>query len=193
MGVSRKERRAARWCTRAMLCGISCAAFAASNGCATMIHAPVTKESDASDRGIRYYLLSPYLIAYSNGKGGVVTQIYYLPDPNKKMSVRPDTTLADVKSTLEFEHGALTTANDSGDATEVSKAVQTAVEKLGTALIGAGIVPRGLDEQPVTMPAPYIYKIVVKNGSVRLIGGSRAPAFHITLLPQPPGKKEEDQ
>ena len=49
------------------------------------------------------------------------------------MSVRPDATLADVGSTLKFEHGVLTSATDSGDATVVTKAVIAAAEKLGTA------------------------------------------------------------
>lgn len=156
-----------------------------------MIHAPVTDATEATDDGIRYYGLSPYLIAYSNGKGGVVTEIKYIPDPAKKMSVRPETTLADIKSTLEFENGALTKASDVGDATAVTKAVQTAVETLGSALIAAGNVPQGLVQPDVAMPAPYIYRIVVRNNTVELIGGDRSTGFRVSLLPQPPAKKEE--
>lgn len=165
--------------------------LAGASGCATMIHAPVTKDTENSDPGIRYYGVSPYLIAYSNGKGGVVTEIHYIPDPNKKMSVRPDVTLADVKATLEFENGALTQSTETGDATAVTKAVISAVEKLGSALIAAGNVPEGIAQPATWMPGPYIYKIVVKNNVVELIGGGRAPAFRVTLLPQTAPKKEE--
>jgi hypothetical protein len=179
----------------AVLVSYGCLTSLAAGGCATMVHSPIADEAaDTADRGVRYYRVSPYLIAYSNGKGGVVTEIKFLPDPTKKMSVRPDSTLADVGSTLTFENGALTESNDSGDATGVAKAVSEAVTKFGTALIGAGNVPdrAGKAENEAQVPAPYIYKIVVKNGTVELIGGNRPEPFQITLLPQPPPKKEKE-
>lgn len=182
-----------RW--RHVTVGLSlvCLGFV-SSGCATMVHRPLTEREDATDLGIRYYGLSPYLIAYSNGKGGVATEIKYLPDPAKKMSVTPETTLADIKSTLQFENGALTSATDTGDATAIPQAVRAAVEKLGTALIaGAGNEPDGLNPAEGQVPAPYIYRIVVRTGGVDLIGGHRPEPFHVTLLPQAPPKKDGEQ
>lgn len=166
-------------------------ALLAGSGCATMIHRPLTEKDDTADRGVRYYGLSPYLLAYSNGKGGVTTEVRYLPDPAKKMSVRPEATLADVGSTMHFENGALTSAADTGDATAVTKAALSAVEKIGVALLGANAAKAAADD-PV-IPAPYIYRIVVKGEDIQLIGGDRTHSFKITLLPQPPPKKEPEQ
>ena len=49
----------------------------AATGCASVVHKPLLVENDGNDWGIRYYGSSPSLIAYSNGKGGVITEIKY--------------------------------------------------------------------------------------------------------------------
>jgi hypothetical protein len=166
-----------------------CLALAAATGCAAVVHKPLT--DDSTDRGIRYYRSSPYLIAYSNGKGGVVTEIKYLPDPAKLMSVRPEATLADVGTTLEFDHGMLTTAKDTGDATALTKAVLEAAGKIGMALIAGNVAEGGADPTKPTIPAPYIYRIVVTSTGVTLVGGDRQQTFQITLLEQPAVKEKQ--
>jgi hypothetical protein len=169
------------------------AAMLLGSGCARMVYQPILTDADnARDRGIRYYEQSPYLIAYSNGQGGVVAEIRYLPDPTRLMSVRPEATLADVGTTLVFSNGVLTSSKDTGDGTAVTKAVLTAVKTLGTALIAAN-EPEGAASRPAVgeVPAPQIYRIVVKSHSVELIGGSAGAGFSVTLLPQDPPKKEK--
>ena len=162
-------------------------------GCATVKYRVVTSETDKSDLGIRYYETSPYLLAYSDGKGGVVTSIQYLPDPTRKMSAEPSATLADVQSTLEFDRGVLTSSSNSGDATAVAKAVTTAVETIGGALIaGAANEPgKAARANYADVPAPYIFKIVIDKDSVKLIGArAGVPSFRVSLLPQTDKPKE---
>ena len=58
----------------------------------------------------------------------------------------------------------------------------------------AANIPEGT-EKPTepSIPAPYIYRIVVQGTTVRLIGGARKQNFQITLLEQPAPKKEKEQ
>jgi hypothetical protein len=151
--------------------------------CATVTHHRVAGAADdRSDTGIRYLGTSPYLIAYSDGKGGIVTQVAYLPDPAKKMSAKPNTTLADVDSTLEFDRGVLTSSVSKGDATAVPMAIAKAVEAFAPSLLAA--IARAGETKEYTIPAPYIFKIVVDGSDVYFTGGQGDQAIRITLLPQ---------
>jgi hypothetical protein len=106
-------------------------------GCATVTHERITSHTaDERARGIRYYGTSPYLIAYSDGKGGMVTQVTFLPDPAKKMSAAPKAALADVGATMTFDRGVLTQSTENGDATAVPTAILKAVEAFGPTLLG---------------------------------------------------------
>jgi len=106
--------------------------------CATVTHHRIASAADdQADTGIRYLNTSPYLIAYSDGKGGIITQVTYLPDPAKKMSAKPNTTLADVDSTLDFDRGVLTSSVSKGDATAVPMAIAKAVEAFAPSLLAA--------------------------------------------------------
>jgi hypothetical protein len=156
--------------------------------CATVTHSRITDDkADGTATGIRYYNTSPYLIAYSDGKGGLVTEIKYLPDPAKKMSAAPKATLADVGSTMEFDRGVLSSTKDTADATVIPKAIATAIETIGPKLLGVLNDPTPSSE--LKIPAPHIYKIVVSGNTVEFRGGAGSAGFSVTLLPQEPKEK----
>lgn len=156
--------------------------------CATVSHRHIaTEDDDLRATGIRYYGASPYLLVYSNGKGGIVTELKYLPDPAKKMSAEPKATLANVDATLSFSNGVLTSSVETGDATAVPTAILKAAEAIAPALLAA------LNEtdtgKELIMPAPHIYKVIVNGNTVSFRGGKGDEDFKVTLLPQEPGKK----
>lgn len=159
--------------------------------CASIKHIPINDENtDRKNKGIRYYQSSPYLIIYSNGKGGIVTQIEYLPDPTKKMSaVIPKSFMATIKTALEFDNGVLTSSTGEIDTTAVPKAILKAVETVGTAYLAAFNIIKEKAKNFYTVPAPYIYKIVVKGNDVIFIGAQGDHNFKVTLLPQKKEKK----
>jgi hypothetical protein len=152
-------------------------------GCARITHRPLGLDEavDKADKGIRYYRSSPYLIAYSNGKGGVVTEIKYLPDPYKKMSALPRAFMATIKTTMNFENGVLTTSEEEADAAAVPKSILGAVEAVAPSLMAALNKAR---KDEYTVPAPYIYKIVVKGSTVYFIGSQPDQNIKVTLIPQ---------
>jgi hypothetical protein len=172
------------WCRGHLGAPLLAIVFAScATACATVTHHRIADAADdQSDTGVRYLGTSPYLIAYSDGKGGIVTQVTYLPDPAKKMSAKPDTTLADVDSTLEFDRGVLTTSVSKGDATAVPMAIAKAVEAFAPSLLAA--MGRAGETKEYTIPAPYIFKIVVDGSDVYFTGGQGDQAIKITLLPQ---------
>jgi hypothetical protein len=151
------------------------------SGCATVTHRGTTPDS-TTDTGIRYLGTSPYLIAYSDGKGGVVTEVHYLPDPKKLMSATPHATLADVGSTLNFDRGVLTESTDTGDATTVPNAILKAVAAFGPTLLG--ILNEAKREQEHSIPAPYIFRIIVQGNHVVFSGSQGDTSINLTLLPQ---------
>jgi hypothetical protein len=152
----------------------------ASSGCATVIHHNVT--DDAKDAGIRYLRTSPYLLAYSDGKGGIISEVHYLPDPQKKMSATPKATLSDVDLTMTFDRGVLTQTTEALDATAVPTAIAKAVEAFAPKLLG--ILNEAQKEQEHSLPPPYLFKIIVNDSAVRFVGGPGDTDIKITLLPQ---------
>lgn len=156
------------------------AAAAASSCSATIVHHGVI--ADDKDTGIRYMATSPYLIAYSDGKGGMISQIYYLPDPAKKMSATPKTKLADVDMTMTFDRGVLTQTTETMDATAVPTAIAKAVEAFAPKLLA--LLNEAQKEQEHSLPAPYVYKIIVSANTVQFRGGPGDAEIKITLLPQ---------
>ncbi len=164
-----------------LLVGIVCLALTGS--AATITHSRVVSDTDdAKDTGIRYYGASPYLIAYSDGKGGIVTEVQYMPDPAKMMSAMPSARLADVDSTMEFEHGVLKSSEDSADASALPKAVIEAIEKVAPSLIASAF--NKTEEPSPTVPAPYVFKIVVHGSDVHFVGSHGDQRIKLTLLPQ---------
>jgi hypothetical protein len=141
------------------------------SGCAGLDVTPVLSDKDeASARGFRYYQPAPFLLVYSDGKGGLISQIKFLPDTSRKMSVQPYAYLSSNESTLQFDAGMLTQAAAVVDETVVPTAALDALAKaLGAAAKAALNAPTAPNEAAV--PVPYLFKIVVVGDKVYLKGG----------------------
>jgi hypothetical protein len=125
---------------------------------------------DESARGFRYYQPAPFLLIYSDGKGGLISQIKFLPDTTEKMSVQPYAIFATNESTLQFDVGILTQAAVTADETVVPAAGLDALAKaLGAAYKAALNAPEATGEAMV--PVPYLFKIVVVGDKIILMGG----------------------
>lgn len=147
-------------------------------GCsATVTH---QMESKAAT-GIRYYESAPYLIVYSDGKGGLKWQIRYLPDQSRVMTATPTIVGGRTEMTLYFQNGVLASASTVGDTTELPKAIIAAVQS-ALPLLGAAAAP-----QRPGFPAPYFYKIVVQNNVVTFIGGQGGNTIQVPIN-QGPGE-----
>jgi hypothetical protein len=141
-------------------------------GCAGLDVIPIGNPGarDSSARGFRYYQPAPFLFIYSDGKGGLVSQIKYLPDTTQKMSVQPYAYLASNDSTLQFDAGMLTQAVAVVDETVVPSAALDALAKaLGAAAKAALNAPEATNEARV--PVPYLFRIIVKGDAIELRGG----------------------
>ncbi len=143
-------------------------------GCAKVTHRPLAslKAKDDTGSGIRYFRSAPYLLVHSDGKGGIEWKIVFLPDQTQPMSAEPTTFLASIDATLKFKNGVLTSSDQIGDATAVPKALIKAAQTVATAAAGAALSAAGVpsDAEP-GIPAPYLYKIVVRDDSVVFYGG----------------------
>jgi hypothetical protein len=85
---------------------------------------------DACERGIRYYESSLFLLVYLDGKGGIKSDFYHLPDPSKPMAVRPYSVLSDLESEFVFDNGVLTKSVAKADETAIPKAVVAAAKDM---------------------------------------------------------------
>lgn len=141
--------------------------------CASIRHSPVS--GDDKEVGIRYYESAPYLLVYSDSKGGIKTQILHLPDQTRLLSAHPKSKLASLKSTLKFQNGVLTSSEETIDTTAVPSAILDAVKTIVPSLIAA-IEKRG-DE----VPAPYLYKIVVYGEEVFFYGSQGGETIRVKL------------
>jgi len=138
----------------------------------------VTHEAATADgSGIRYYRSSPYLLVYSNGKGGLKWQILSLPDQTKLMMATPQVTGGRVEMTLYFQHGILAGSSEVGDTTELAKSVIAAVQAAIPLLAKAAAAV-----EPPTIPAPYLYKIVVAGERVSFIGSQGDTGIKVPLV-----------
>lgn len=147
---------------RLVLLWIACSAL---SGCAGM-SAGVVRD-DTNERGYRYYAPAPFLFVRSDGKGGLTSEIVYLPDTTQKLTVRPYAVLAANNATLSFTNGMLTEASVVGDETAVPIGFLDALTKAASAAIAADL-PAGSDAKA---PVPYLYRIVVQGTTVKLTGG----------------------
>jgi hypothetical protein len=134
-------------------------------GCAGLDVAPVKDENSAN--GYRYYQQAPFLFVRSDGKGGVTSEIVFLPDTTHEMSANPFAYLATNNATLTFNNGALTEASVVGDETVVPVALADALTKAAGAAIAADN-PSGPN---ASVPVPYLFKIIVHAGTIELNGG----------------------
>lgn len=142
-------------------------------GCAAYV---THKPDSPSNQGIRYYESSPFLIVYSDGKGGLRWQIRYLPDQSRIMTVSPTIVGGRTDMTLYFQNGVLTTMSASGDSTELPKAVIAAVQSAIPLIAAAGPQRDGF-------PAPYLYKIVVDGENLTFIGGQGDSSIQVPINP----------
>jgi len=144
------------------------------SGCAGIRVVPITSDKqDKRDRGFRYYENSPYLLVNTDETGELTGKILFLPDLNTKTSISPYAIVAKNDTQLTFSKGVLTQAISDQDATQFPKEVikaLTSVVKASSALNAPGEAAVG-----GKLAAPYLFKIVVEDGTVKLIGGSTTP------------------
>lgn len=167
-------------------CCLLAALTASVSSCTATV---VYEHATAASTGIRYYESAPYLLIYSDGKGGLKWQILYLPDQSHTMSATPEVRGGAAQMTLYFQNGVLGTSTVQGDTTAIPSAILAAAQAAVPLLIGAGVFE---GPKPVPFPSPYLFKIVVSGGSVRFIGGQGTDgdgkAVDIQVpLPPPPG------
>lgn len=151
-------------------------------GCASIHYQPVNDKDDGD--GIRYYNSSPYLLVYSNGKGGLVTQLLYIADPSKKMEAKPKNFLSTAQTTMEFEKGVFRSGKTTADATGVPTAIIAAIKTAGPALIAANDPAKDR-----SVPAPYLYKIIVEGSTVTFKGDKGDIRVNVNILEQKEEKK----
>ena len=153
---------------------ISIAVLLAStlSACAGLNVTPIgtSAELDKTAHGFRYYQPAPFLFVHSDGKGGLTSQIKFLPDTTQKMSVQPYAYLASNESTLQFDAGMLTQAAAVVDETVVPAAALDSLAKVLSAAAKAAMnVPEATND--ATVPVPYLFKIVIKGNVIELRGG----------------------
>lgn len=152
---------------------IALAAAGALAGCAglKMENAPAGY-SDTSAEGFRYYDTSPFFLVYTDGKGGIKSQVLYLPDKQKKRSIKPYAYGAKNDTTLKFENGMLKEAKAVVDETVIPVAAISTLEKIATSLVKAA--NGGADG----IPAPYLFRIQWNKAlqTWSLEGGQATPA-----------------
>lgn len=153
---------------RSMVLGLVCVALA---GCAGLEMKDVkTAVDEQAAEGFRYYDTSPFLLVYTDGKGGVKSELLYLPDSTKKRSIRPYAYGAKNDTTLKFENGRMVGAKAAVDETAVPVAAISALEKIATSLVKAANA--GNDG----IPPPYLFRIASNNGKWDLYGGQAVDA-----------------
>ena len=142
-------------------------------GCSTTVTHSAATESGI---GIRYYQSSPYLLVYSDSKGGLRWQILYLPDQTKKMMVEPKVLGGRSELTMFFHNGILTGSSELGDTTEIPKAIVATVQS------ALPLIAAALAAPPPQVPAPYLYKLVVKKDQLAFIGGQGDASITVPMV-----------
>lgn len=145
-------------------------AATALGGCAGFTTVNIDSEADDLEaRGFRYYESAPFLLIHTDSKGGITSEVLFLPDTTKKRSIRPYAYAASNKSFLKFTEGRLTQAKAVVDETGVPLAAIAELEKLAKAAM------RTVDpaDGPKHLPAPYLFRIV-KTGERWSLNGGQA-------------------
>ncbi|MFM9434296.1 hypothetical protein ACFDR9_001351 [Janthinobacterium sp. CG_23.3] len=142
-----------------------CLGLLALTGCAGVeVLSIPDAAADARVTGFRYYDTSPFLLVYTDTKGGLKSELLYLPDTSKKRSIRPYNYAASNDSTFRFDNGRLVEAKAVVNEAAIPVGVLSALEKAAL----AGGVAAGPGNQ---IPAPYLFRIVKRNGNWALTGG----------------------
>ncbi len=129
-----------------------------------------TDDDDKSAEGFRYYDTSPFLLVYTDGKGGLKSEVLHLEDQTKKRSIRPYAYGAKNETTLKFENGRMAGTKSVVDETAVPVAVTGALEKVAASLVKAANA--GNDG----IPPPYLFRIAYVNQKWELRGGQAIAA-----------------
>jgi hypothetical protein len=143
-------------------------------GCsATVTHQP--EGSNAT--GIRYYQNAPYLLIYSDGKGGLRWQILYLPDQSRIMTATPVVLGGHTEMTLYFQNGVLSSSSTLGDTTELPKAAIAAIQS------AIAVLSKGIFEGPKVngFPPPYLYKVIVNGDAITFLGGKGDSSIQVPI------------
>ncbi len=154
-------------------------------GCSGMTVVPIrTSEDDENARGFRYYESSPYILVYSDGTS-LKSDLIYLPDRTRKMSVTLFDFLSSNTTKLTFSKGVLTSADTEGDSAVVPKAVIEAAKQAAIAALKA-VAMLGVDKNitpTFATPPPYLFKLVVEGNATKLIAG-KAPFEILVNVPK---------
>jgi hypothetical protein len=134
--------------------------------------------------GIRYYESAPYLLVYSDGKGGLKWQVLYLPDQSHIMTATPTVRGGKTQMTLYFQNGALGSSTVAGDTTTIPSAILAAAQAV-IPIIAAAVVAEKPEEP--TFPKPYLYKIRVSGGTVEFRGGQGDASIRVPVQKGPGG------
>lgn len=141
-------------------------AAAMLTGCAGLEMKDISSDvDDSAALGFRYYDTSPFLLVYTDSKGGLKSEVLYLPDTQKKRSIRPYSYGAKNDATFKFENGRLVGAKATVDETVIPVAAISALEKVATSLVKAANA--GKDG----IPPPYLFRIRYDGTNWQLAGG----------------------
>lgn len=141
-------------------------------GCASIDVKTLSSADDQDDEGIRYYEQAPFLLVYSDGKGGLMAHVKYLADRTKLRSIHPFNFMSSNKNTLTFKNGTLSTATNVSDASAVPAAVIKAVETVAAAAAKMGAFNVPATKEGYVLPAPALYRIHINDGKVSFVGQS---------------------
>lgn len=138
------------------------------------------EKAETSSKGIRYYESSPFLLVYTDNKGGLTSKIIYLPDSTKLMSVRPVSILAKNDATLKFDKGLMTQTKAVVDETAIPSQVISSLGTVATSLIKAANASDG--NKTYEVPPPYLFRIVISesNGAFSLAGKASPTKIRVT-------------
>lgn len=146
-------------------------------GCAgtdiTPVKQTATRQEVGSIDGIRYYEPAPFLLVYSDSRGNLKSQIVILPDLDRMRSVDPFAVLAKNNSTLTFSNGMLTQAKIEVDETVVPTQVFESLKAIAGTVAGAAFDQP--EDRKTTVPSPKLFRIVIEQDKVRLVGGETTP------------------
>lgn len=157
---------------------LALAALAAA-GCASI---DSSEDTDGNRTGIRYYNSAPFILAYSDGKGGVTSEIVYLPDTTRVMSLDATAFFAKNKTVMSFDRSIVTTSKTTANAAEVPKAIIEAAKSIAVAQVASAKV--FVDDTPNEIPAPYLFRIHYDPTTEEweLVGGQAEPHVKSTFV-----------
>lgn len=144
------------------------------------------KSDPEKDKGIRYYEPAAFILVYTDSKGGLNSELIWLPDTSQVRTLRPYAVAAKNNATFQFDHGVLTQAKSEIDTTAIPKAALAALKTTALARVSAAmnvLYDRG-DEG---LPAPQLFRIETDTDGVWSLSESKTTPDRIgvTLSQQP--------